>query len=100
VPDYEDDYSGRNFNHRLKVETTYKDKVVDHRGEDFRQQEYTRNSQMTPPAPKGQQMESVTEVPARKRARAKAKAKATTPKQDAALTKAAKDDLTKRNIKQ
>ena len=99
MADYEDDaYSGRNFNHRLKVLTTYKDKVVDHRGEEFRSQEYNRNSQKTPPEPKGQRMESVTEAPARKRARAKAKADKT--KQDAALEKAAKDDLTKRNIKQ
>ena len=92
-----DDYSGRNFNHRLKVETTYKDKVVDHRGEEFRSKEYNRNSQKTPPAPKGQQMESVTEVPARKRIRAKAKDQKEA--NDAALNEAVKKDLSKRNIK-
>ena len=86
-----------NFTSRVSVETTYPDKVIDHRGKEFRDREYSRNSQKTPPEPRGQQMESVTEVPARKRARAKAKAEKT--KQDAALEKAAKDDLTKRNIK-
>lgn len=92
-----DDYSGRNFNHRLQVQTTYKDKVVDHRGPEFRDYEYRRNSQHTPPEPKGQQMKSVTEVPARKRARAKAKAAKATD--DAALKKAANKDLKQRNLK-
>ena len=94
-----DEYSGRNFNHRLRVETTYKDKVVDHRGEEFRSQEYNRNSQHTPPAKRGQQMESVTEVPARKRARAKAKAKATSTKQDEQLKEANNKDLKSKNLK-
>ena len=86
-----------NFTSRLRVDTTYPDKVVDHRGKEFRDREYQRNSQSTPPKPKGQQMESVTEVPARKRARAKAKdAKQT---DDAALKEAATKDLKQRNIK-
>ena len=97
MADYEDDYSGRNFNHRLKVETAYKDEVVDHRGEEFRSKEYNRNSQSTPPAKRGQQMESVTEEPKRKRARAKAKA--TTSKQDQQLKEANTKDLKSKNIK-
>lgn len=87
---------GDNFNYRLSVDTTYPDKVIDHRGKEFRDREYSRNSQSTPPAKRGQQMESVTEVPARKRARAKAKTEKT--KQDVALEKAAKQDLSNRGL--
>lgn len=88
-----------NFHSRLSVVTTYKDKVIDHRGKEFRDLEYSRNSQQNPPQnPKGIQMNSVTEVPARKRARSKAKA-ATTDQQDQKLKEALDKDLQKRNVR-
>ena len=92
-----EEYSGRNFTHRLTVETKYPDKVIDHRTREFYDREYTRNSQSTPPAKRGLQMESVTEEPKRKRARAKAKA--TTTKQDQQLKEANNKDLKSKNIK-
>ena len=85
-----------NFNSRVKVETAYPDKVIDHRTREFYDREYNRNSQKTSTPPTGGKMESVTEVPARKRARTKAKADKT--KQDAALEKAAKNDLINRGL--
>ena len=85
-----------NFTSRVSVETTYPDKVIDHRTREFYDREYNRNSQKSPPPPRGGKMESVTEVPARKKARAKAKADKT--KQDTALEKAVKKDLTNRGL--
>ena len=87
-----------NFTSRLRVETAYPDKVIDHRGKEFRDQQYQHNSQNNPAEPNGQKMKSVTEEPKRKRTRAKAKA-TTSSKQDQQLKEANNKDLKSKNIK-
>lgn len=81
-----------NFNHRLKVETTFAPgDVRDHRGGEFTQKEYLRNQQKveTPEEPaKGfPPMKSVTKAPRKK------------TKAELDLEKANNKDLKNRSIK-
>lgn len=81
----------QNFNHRLKVETTFsKDDVRDHR-EGFTQREYFRNQQKTEVKEEKQSgfppMKSVTKAPRKK------------TKDEIELEKANTKDLKNRSIK-
>ena len=80
----------KNFNHRLRVETTYsKDEVRDHR-EGFTQQEYFRNQQKSKPKEEAKgfpPMKSVTKAPRKK------------TKKDIELEQANNQELKDRNLK-
>ena len=86
-----------NFNHRLKVETTYAPGVVKDHREGFTQREYFRNLQDNPKEPTGQRMESVTQAP-----KPKGGVKQRTRKKTAAdeqVEQANTKDLKNRNLK-
>ena len=89
-----------NFTSRLKVETTYPDKVIDHRSGEFYDREYRRNMQADPKPTEGAgfpNMQSVTQ-PSKPKGGVKQRTRKKTAS-DTALEAAHKKDLSKRNIK-
>ena len=91
VADYEE---SKNFNHRLRVETTFAPgEVRDHR-EGFTQQEYRRNQQKSQP-----KEEEAKGFPPMKNV-VRPQKKTTKNKTDAALEAANQKDLQNRNLKQ
>ena len=79
-----------NFTTRLTVETTYPDKVIDHRSREFYDREYRRNLQTEPkeePTKGFPPMKSVTKAPKKK------------TKKDLELEQANTKDLKNRSIK-
>ena len=97
MPDYDESL---NFNHRLKVETTYAPgEVRDHR-DGFIQEQYKRNMQDKPQPDKGPgfpDMNSVTQPPKPKGGIKHRKS--TKTKEDQSLIDANAKDLKSRNLK-
>lgn len=90
-----------NFNTRLTVQTTYPDKVIDHRSREFYDHEYKRNSQSEPRQQNtGGRMKSVTKAPKPKAGvKQVSRKRKTSNKQDDAVKEASNKDLKQRNIK-
>ena len=89
-----------NFTSRLRVETTYPDKVIDHRTREFYDREYKRNMQDKPLKNEGRgfpDMNSVTEAPKPKAGTKRVRTKKTTD--DQSVIDANQKDLKSRNIK-
>ena len=86
-----------NFNTRLKVQTAYPDGFRDHR-EGFHKEQYFFNNQNEPRNTERSGFVPLNNTVRRPKPTEPPKRKQTTDKEDAALKKAAKQDLTNRGL--